>query len=198
MEVLFLLGCGMVKLSSLNIDTHLICGFGSSIAVYSINRTGCEYILALEGIQDSENFSFISTYLEDGLEYILGVTNKPQIYVYLWVIQRSELNEISVKFILKKHVPVHSDVLSIRRATFFEKRQDYNIGPYLFGTLGSEGVLKCWHLGWRGILKELTQDNVECVTVLEQKIPEAKSFSFGRLGYVTTGFSLRIMSSSKW
>ena len=144
-------------------------------------------MLGLEGIEDSENFSFISTYLEDDLEYILGVTNTPKIYVYLWVIVKSELNGLSVKFILKKSVPVQSDVFSIRRATFFEKRQDYNIGPYLFGTLSSEGVLKCWHLGWRGILKELTQENVECVTILEQKIPEANSFRFGRLGYITTG-----------
>jgi hypothetical protein len=179
------------------VDVHLICGFGSSIGVYAIDRSGCEYILGLEGVDDSDNFGFISTYLEDDLEYILGVTNAPEIYVYLWVIVKSELNDISVNFILKKRVPVQSDVLSIRRATFFEKRQDYNIGPYLFGTLSSQGILKCWHLGWRGILKELTQENVECVVVLEQNIPKAKSFSFGRLGYVTTGISTHIMDSSK-
>ncbi len=176
----------MVKVKFLIVDTHLICGFGASIGVYAIDRSGCEYVVGLEGIGDSENFSFISTYLEDDLEYILGVTNTPSVYVYLWVITH-DLNGLEVKFILKKSVPVQSDVLSIRRATFFEKRQDYNIGPYLFGTLSQEGVLKCWHLGWRGILAELTQENVECVTILEQQIPEANSFSFGRLGYVTTG-----------
>lgn len=169
------------------LDTHLICGFGPSIEIYSISRTGCEYILGLEGIHDSETFSFISTYREDDLEYILGVTNTPEIYVYLWVIEECGLNSIAVKLILKKRVPIDSDCISIRRATFFEKRQDYNIGPYLFGTLSSEGVLKCWHLGWRGILKDLSQENVECVVVLEQKISDAESFHFGRLGYVTTG-----------
>lgn len=180
------------------LDTHLICGFGPSIEVYSISRYGCECVSALEGIDDSENFSFISTYLEDDLEYILGVTNSPEIYVYLWVIEKCALNSISVKFILKKRVPVDADCRSIRRATFFEKRQDYNIGPYLFGTLSSEGVLKCWHLGWRGILKELSQENVECVVVLEQKIPEAELFHFGRLGYVTTGIFLCLKKSSAW
>ena len=185
---------GIIVLIYLKLDTHLICGFGSSIGVYHVSCTSCELVLSLPGIDDSEYFSFISTYLEDSVEYILGVTNKPDLYVYLWVIENhAELNTISIRQILKKRVPVGTDdCICIRRATFFEKRQDYNIGPYLFGTLSSTGVLKCWHLGWRGILKELSQDTVECITVLEQQIPEAELFHFGRIGYVSTVNSGRL------
>ena len=173
------------------IDSHLIAGFGSELALYHIDSHKCTQLSFLDGIDPESSFGVLTIVTDDSVEYVLGVTIAAPVMVYLWKVNRDRESNVSITLFSKKPLPLspNNQVRSIQPVNFFERRQNIasNVGPYLFVTFLDDGDLKFWQHGWKGILAD---EDSEWIEVLSVTLPaETNMVTLGRIGYISTGNS---------